>query len=180
MSSWTIPAVLATWISRLRNLVDARLRDLFGLVFCGLLFTRERRRTCTSWFRAADVGRDFQRAYRTVCLAGRRAGSLAMSVLFDIAKSPAGAGSDRIKLAIDDTPTARYGPEVEAAGVHHNPTPGPAPHAYVYGHVWVTLACALLREVRYSFLSLADRYGNDELHLSGTALNDRLSCFGRA
>src|SRR4051812_1013117 len=140
MSSWTIPAFLATWITRLQGMVDARLRDLFGLVFCGLLLTRERRRTCTSWFRAADVGRDFRRGYRAVCLAGRQAGSMALSVLFDIAKSPACRESDRVKLAIDDTPTRRYGPEVEGAGIHHNPTPGPARHAFVYGHVWVTLA----------------------------------------
>lgn len=140
MPSCTIPTVLATRIARLQAMVDARLRDLFGLVFCGLLLTRERRRTCTSWFRAAGVGRDFQRAYRTVCLAGRQAGSMALSVLFDIAKSPAAATSGRIKLAIDDTPTRRYGPEVEGAGIHRNPTPGPAQHAFVYGHVWVTLA----------------------------------------
>jgi hypothetical protein len=140
MSSWTIPAVLATWITRPQVMIDARLRDLFGLVFGGLLCTRERRRTCTSWFRAAGIGRDFQRAYRAVCLAGRRAGALALSVLFDIAQSPAGTASDRIKLALDDTPTPRYGPEVEGAGVHHNPTPGPARQAFVYGHVWVTLA----------------------------------------
>ena len=31
-------------------------------------------------------------------------------------------------------------PCVEGAGVHHNPTPGPAGHAFVHGHVWVTLA----------------------------------------
>jgi hypothetical protein len=32
---------------------------------------------------------------------------------------------DRMLLALDDTPTQRYGPLVEGAGVHHNPTPGP-------------------------------------------------------
>jgi len=140
MSSWKIPAVLATWIAGLQSMVDARLRDLFGLVFCGMLFTRERRRTCTSWFRAVNVGLDFRRGYRSIGLAGRQAKSMALSVLFDIAKSPATANSDRIKLAIDDTPTQRYGPEVEGAGVHHNPTPGPASQAFVYGHIWVTLA----------------------------------------
>lgn len=140
MTSWMIPAVLATWILRLQNIVDARLRDLFGLVFCGMLFTRERRRTCTSWFRAARIGRDFQRGYRTVCLAGRQVKSMASSVLFDIVRSPACTESERIKLAIDDTPTQRYGPKVEGAGVHHNPTPGPAQQVFVYGHVRVTLA----------------------------------------
>ena len=31
-------------------------------------------------------------------------------------------------------------PCVEGAGIHHNPTPGPAGEKFVYGHVWVTLA----------------------------------------
>src|SRR5436190_1914629 len=35
---------------------------------------------------------------------------------------------------------ARYGPCVQGAGVHHNPSPGPAGEKFVYGHVWVTLA----------------------------------------
>jgi hypothetical protein len=43
-------------------------------------------------------------------------------------------------LAIDDTPSKRYGPKVEGAGLHHNPTPGPAGAKFVYGHNWVTLA----------------------------------------
>jgi hypothetical protein len=29
---------------------------------------------------------------------------------------------------------------VEGAGIHHNPTPGPAGQKFLYGHVWVTLA----------------------------------------
>lgn len=41
---------------------------------------------------------------------------------------------------IDDSPTKRYGPHVEGAGIHHNPTPGPADAKFLYGHVWVTLA----------------------------------------
>ena len=47
---------------------------------------------------------------------------------------------DRLLFALDDTPTPRYGPCVQGAGVHHNPSPGPAGEKYVYGHVWVTLA----------------------------------------
>ena len=49
-------------------------------------------------------------------------------------------GCGRLTVAIDDTPTARYGPCVESAGIHHNPSPGPAGAKYVYGHVWGTLA----------------------------------------
>src|ERR671927_294118 len=48
--------------------------------------------------------------------------------------------ADTLTVAIDDTPTPRWGPCVEGAGIHHNPNPGPAGEKYVYGHVWVTLA----------------------------------------
>lgn len=37
--------------------------------------------------------------------------------------------SDRFQscsLALDDTTTKHYGPQIQGAGVHHNPTPGPA------------------------------------------------------
>jgi len=47
---------------------------------------------------------------------------------------------DRIVLAMDDSPTSRYGKHVEGAGVHHNPTPGPADGEWLYGHNWVALA----------------------------------------
>ena len=41
MSSWMLPAVLSTWITRLQVMVDRRLRDLFPALFHGLLFTME-------------------------------------------------------------------------------------------------------------------------------------------
>lgn len=41
---------------------------------------------------------------------------------------------------MDDSPTSRYGRHVEGAGVHHNPTPGPADGEWLYGHDWVALA----------------------------------------
>ncbi len=53
--------------------------------------------------------------------------------------SLAGLG-DRILLGMDDSPTSRYGRHVEGAGVHHNPTPGPADGKWMYGHNWVALA----------------------------------------
>ena len=52
---------------------------------------------------------------------------------------PLVGGAERLTLALDDTPTQRYGPHVQGAGVHHNPTPGPAGSPYVYGHVFVVL-----------------------------------------
>ena len=49
------------------------------------------------------------------------------------------ADQARVTLALDDTPTQRYGPFVQGAGIHHNPTPGPANSPHVYGHIWVVL-----------------------------------------
>jgi hypothetical protein len=43
-------------------------------------------------------------------------------------------------IAIDDSPTKRFGPRVEAANIHHNPTPGPGDGQWLYGHNWVCLA----------------------------------------
>src|SRR5260370_36301232 len=60
-------------------------------------------------------------------------------VLLEVEAVP-DARPDRLVFGLDDTPTARYGPEVEGAGLHHNPTPGPSAQPYVYGHVWVTPA----------------------------------------
>ena len=42
-------------------------------------------------------------------------------------------------MALDDTPTKRYGPEVQGR-VHHNPTPGPAGSKFLDGHSWVVLS----------------------------------------
>src|SRR5580698_6381296 len=143
MSSWTIPSLLSTSILRLQNLMDRRLRDLFPLVVYGLLMTRERRRTCTSWFRAGGIDREFRSGYRAIGATGRNAATMGMSILYDIANSPAAAKQERIKLTLDDTPSQRYGPMVEGAGLHHNPTPGPANQPFLYGHVFVTLAWAV-------------------------------------
>jgi hypothetical protein len=42
---------------------------------------------------------------------------------------------------------------VQGAGVHHNPSPGPAGEKFVYGHIWVTLAW-LVRHPLWDTLSL--------------------------
>ena len=53
---------------------------------------------------------------------------------------PAEGPDTPLVFAIDDSPTKRYGPKIEGAGKHHNPTPGPAGSKFLYGHVWVCLA----------------------------------------
>jgi hypothetical protein len=135
-----LPACLSAWFSCLAGALDKRSAPRLFLLLCGALFARGRR-TVTSWFRAAGITDEFRPAYGALWAAGRRARDLADRLLGGAVRPlMRRAPGDRWLLALDDTPTPRYGPCVQGAGVHHNPTPGPAGEAFVYGHVWVTLA----------------------------------------
>src|SRR5215207_770303 len=139
MSLSHLPPCLSNAFDELALWLDRRsAARLPGLLYGALFGTG--RRTVTSWFRAAGITDEYRNAYVTVCAAGRRVDQLALSAVHAV--SPL-LERGRLLLAIDDTPTPRWGPQVEGAGIHHNPTPGPAGEKYVYGHVWVTLACVL-------------------------------------
>jgi hypothetical protein len=96
------------------------------------------RRTVTSWIRAAGLSGEYRPVYTTVAASGKRTDIIAAHLVHEVVK-PLVAGADRLTFALDDTPTERYGRHVQGAGVHHNPTPGPAGGPFVYGHVWVVL-----------------------------------------
>ncbi|HLI62937.1 MAG TPA: transposase [Terriglobales bacterium] len=131
-----LPALLSHWFAQLASCLQRRSAARLPLLLGGILFAC-RRRTVTAWFRAAGIGSDFRQGYTTVWAVGRRTPLLATQT-FQAVKTLLPAG--RLVVAVDDTPTPRYGPCVQGAGIHHNPTPGPAGEKFVYGHVWVTLA----------------------------------------
>ena len=140
MSLSQLPAPLSAWLTTIAAALDARSAPRLLALFVGALFARGRR-TVTSWFRAAGISDDFRPAYNALGAAGRHAPDLAYRLLGGVLKPLLrGAPGDRLLFAIDDTPTARYGPKVQGAGIHHNPSPGPAGEKFVYGHIWVTLA----------------------------------------
>ena len=124
------------------KLLDARLAFRLPIVIAGALLAGGRR-TASQWFRAAGVGDDWDRYYELLATLGREAGSLVIPLLGELVKkfNPGPEGSWRI--ALDDSPTRRFGPCVEGANVHHNPTPGPADGPWMYGHNWVCLALLL-------------------------------------
>jgi hypothetical protein len=128
-----IAAVLSSWTTFL----DSRQHDLVPPLFLGLLLAHGRR-TVTSWFRPAGITDDFRRAYHLLGSLGKNTACCA-AVLFHKLRHRLPAVT-RWLFALDDTPTPRYGPCVEGAGRHHNPTPGPAHQKSLYGHVWVTLS----------------------------------------
>jgi hypothetical protein len=126
------------WFSQLARPLDRRSAPRLALLFLGALLARGRR-TVTAWIRAAGLSDRFQSCYIAVAAAGKKADSIAARLVIEAVK-PLIKGAGRLTLALDDTPTKRYGPHVQGAGIHHNPTPGPAGSPYVYGHVFVVLA----------------------------------------
>jgi hypothetical protein len=135
-SSHPLPA-LCQWFAHLAAALDRRSAPRLARLFLGAVLACGRR-TVTSWIRAAGLSDQFRPCYTAVAAAGKKAGTIAAYLVLTVLK-PLLGGAERLTLAIDDTPTKRYGPHVQGAGVHHNPTPGPAGSPYVYGHVFVVL-----------------------------------------
>jgi hypothetical protein len=137
---WKCPEQWSEWSEWLAAGLHARNRWRLPVLLVGILFAQGRR-TVTSWLRAAGVSDDFQDYYYFLAPLGRKTKSVATQLfVLVLRRLPLG---DRLLLVIDDSPTKRYGPKVEGADIHHNPTPGPADQTYLYGHVWVTLSLAL-------------------------------------
>jgi hypothetical protein len=136
-SSHPLP-VPCQWFSQLAAALDRRSAPRLARLFLGAVLARGRR-TVTSWIRAAKLSDRFQSCYTAVAAAGKRSDRIARRLLTEVV-TPLIGGAERLTLALDDTPTKRYGPHVQGAGVHHNPAPGPSGSPYVYGHVFVVLA----------------------------------------
>lgn len=145
-----LPEEWSEWVQWLTPVLDSRTSWRLPIVLAGLLLARGRR-TVTSWLRAQAISDDFDDYYYFLATLGRKIEPLATR-LFQRAllKLPVG---ERIVLALDDTPTRRYGPKVEGAGIHHNPTSGPDDHKFIYGHIWVTLAW-VVRHPRWHTIGL--------------------------
>ncbi len=133
------------WFSRLAAFLDRRSAPRLAWLFLGAVLARGRR-TVTSWIRAAGLSTQFQPCYTTVAAAGKKAKDIAARLVCEVVK-PLVADLAKLTLALDDTPTERYGPFVQGAGIHHNPTPGPAGSPHVYGHIWVVLGLLAVHPV---------------------------------
>jgi DDE superfamily endonuclease len=110
---------LPLWLSRVFDRfafwLDRRTALRLPLLLLGVLLATGRR-TTTSWFRAVGITTDFRQAYHAVYAVGRRADHLAISAWHTV--QPCLQGSRRLVVALDDTPTQRYGPCVEAGPTH--------------------------------------------------------------
>ncbi len=137
---WESPEEWCEWTEWLAAGLHARNRWRLPLLLSGMLFARGRR-TVTTWLRAAGISTDFADYYYFLASVGSKSewvASRLLVLLLRILPLP-----QRLLAVIDDSPTKRYGPKVEGADIHHNPTPGPADQTYLYGHIWVTLCLAV-------------------------------------
>jgi hypothetical protein len=153
MVVWTLPPEWTPWVTLLADRLHARVARRLLPLLLGLLLARGRR-TVASWLRAAGVGRGWPAYYYALARVGRAAPRLAAAVLRLLLDRLATDGP--LVFGIDDTPTRRYGPKVQGAGVHRDPAPGPTGRTFLYGHLWVTLAW-LLRHPRWGSVGLPIR-----------------------
>jgi hypothetical protein len=145
------PDPVKRFLDHATALFDKRHADLVQPLFLGQLLAHGRR-TATAWFHAAGITDDFHRAYTLLGTLGRSKVPTCAALLFRDLRRTIDPGP-RWLLALDDTPTQRYGPCVEGAGLHHNPTPGPAHQRFLYGHIWVTTAW-IVRHPQWHTLAL--------------------------
>lgn len=139
-ATWRCPQDWNDWVEWLSAGLHGRSRWRLSLVLVGMLFAMGRR-TVSTWLRAAGVSTDYVDYYYFIGSLGRKIEQLATR-LFErlLQRMLSRMPGERVYLAIDDTPTKRYGPKVQGAGIHHNPTPGPTAQEFLYGHVWVTIS----------------------------------------
>jgi len=126
-------------VAQLQACLDRRIAFRLAIIVAGM-FLADDRRTASAWFVAGGVQDDWDRFYDCLISVGRTSEKLATVVLGLVVHKFAPGLAGRITLGLDDSPTPRYGKHVEGAGVHHNPTPGPADGEWLYGHNWVALA----------------------------------------
>ncbi len=134
------------WFARLAAALDRRSAPRLALLLLGAVLARGRR-TVTTWIRAAKLSGQYQPGSIAVAAAGKRADRIARRLLTEVVTLLL-KGAPRLTLALDDTPTRRYGPHVQGAGIHHNPTPGPAGSPSVQGHVFVVLGLLVPHKAR--------------------------------
>lgn len=140
MVHYQAPADWRQWVDWLAAGLHGRNRWRLSLIIMGIVFAQGRR-TVTTWLRAVGITDDFADYYYFLQPVGRKAKELGQR-LFTLLLIRLVDG-DRVLFAVDDSPTKRYGPQVQGAGIHHNPTPGPADQKFLYGHIWVTISLIL-------------------------------------
>lgn len=139
------------WVEKLSEQLHGRSRWRLAVVLMGIIWAQGRK-TVTSWLRGAGVTKGYQEFYYFLASVGKSPQKVATALFFIVA-SYLLRGVSRIVGLIDDSPTRRYGPKVEGAGIHHDGVTKPTDQTLLYGHLWVTLAL-LVQHSRFGSMAL--------------------------
>ena len=150
-NKWIFPDNWQIMIVAMCSVLHQRSAWRLNIIIVGIIFAKGRK-TITNWFRAAGITKRYKAFYYFVGSIGQKTEIIA-TVLFEFMIKLVSKNQNRILMAIDDSPTKRYGPKVQGAGIHRNPTIGPDGAKFVYGHVWVTLS-ALARHKLWGTIGL--------------------------
>ena len=148
---WIFPNNWQIWIITLSSILHQRSAWRLATIVAGIIFAKGRK-TITSWFRAAGITQRYKAFYYFIGSIGRKT-EIVATVLFEILISVTYKEQQRVLMAIDDGPTKRYGPKVQGAGIHRNPTTTPDGAKFIYGHLWVTIS-AVVRHKLWATIGL--------------------------
>ena len=116
---------VAAMAGEMQKVLHGRIAFRLPIILAGAILAKGRR-TASSWFRAAGVQDDWDRFYETLISIGRIVASVATPLLKLIVGRFDPGPDGYWTMALDDSPTKRFGRNVEGANIHHHPTPGPA------------------------------------------------------
>ena len=150
-NEWIFPNDWQIWVVTLYSVLHQRSAWRLTVIFAGIIFAKGRK-TITSWFRAAGTVKQYKAFYYFIGSIGRKT-EIVATVLFEIMMSLIYSKDDKVLMAIDDSPTKRYGHKVQGAGIHRNPTTTPDGAKFIYGHLWVTIS-AVVRHKLWATIGL--------------------------
>lgn len=139
------------WVKKLSKQLHGRGRWRLSVILMGIIWAQGRK-TVTAWLRGAGVTKGYQEFYYFLASVGKSSQKVATSLFFIVAWCLLRRVT-RIVGIIDDSPTRRYGPKVEGAGIHHDGVSKPTDQTLLYGHLWVTLAL-LVHHSRFGSIAL--------------------------
>lgn len=148
---WIAPDNWQAMIAVLGSALHQRSAWRLSVIIAGIVLAKGRR-TVTSWFSSAGVTQRYKAFYYFIGSIGKKTEVIA-TVLFEVMVHLIYTKDKKVLMGIDDSPTERYGPKVQGAGIHRNPTIGPDGVKFIYGHIWVTLS-ALIRHKRWGTIGL--------------------------
>lgn len=151
LTKWIFPNYWQVIVATLSSVLHKRSAWRLDTIFAAMVFAKGRK-TITSWLRAAGISRCYKAYYYFVGSLAKKTENIATK-LFEIMINRIYKNTNTVLAAIDDSPTLRYGPKVQGAGIHRNPTPTPDGRKFIYGHVWVTLS-AIARHKNFGTIGL--------------------------